>query len=96
MVECDEILLASSGSSPTDLAFSEKLRRGEFIKTNENEGGSLPNWARQLLSIVTIIVIIVTIVGLCVLFFIDPMATLIIVAVIMVCLIMLAAMIDGL
>ena len=90
----DEILLAGSRFRPTDPAFSKKLKQGKFIKT-ENEEGFLPNWAKLFLSIVVMVAIIAMIIGVDILFFISPMATLVVVAAILVCLIVLGAIVDG-
>ena len=91
----DEILLGSSGSSPVDSSFWKKLEQGGSIRTNESEESFLPNWVKPFLSIIAIIAIIAMTIGLCVLFFINPIATLIIVAILIVSLIMLGLVMDG-
>jgi len=90
----DEILLARPRSCPTDPAISEKLERGEFIKT-ENGGKFLPNWAKLPLSIIAVITIIAIIARVGTLFFISPIAALVVVAAIVVCLIMFGDIADG-
>lgn len=94
-MEIDEILLGSSGSSPVDPAFWKKLEQGESIRTDESEESFLPDWIKPFLFIIAIITIIAVIIGLCALFFISPMATLIIVAMLIMNLIMLGFIVDG-